>query len=256
MSTPFHCDDKETLVAYLYDEIDSDLRRQVTAHLRTCVACADEIESLRGVRRDLAEWQPPATELNFAIVQKPATVLRPTRWWQASAPAWARVAAAVLLFATGVALANVQVRYANGGITLTTGWMKPAPTEALPALVASPPADDWRPALTALESQLRREMQSLRGSNPASQPASMRASSAAVDSDALMRRVRQLVNESEQRQQQDLAIRMIEFGREMRTDLNRMNTGFRQLQGRTGAVEGNQRQMFDLMRRVATQQVP
>jgi hypothetical protein len=49
---------------------------------------------------------------------------------------------------------------------------------------------------------------------------------------------------------------MTQFGRDVHTDLLRMNNGFRQLQGRTGAIEGNQRQMIDLVRRVQTQQVP
>ena len=73
MSTPFQCDDKDTLIAYLYGEIDDETRRQVKAHVRTCAACADEIEGLQAVRRDLLDWQPPEMPLNFAIVQKPAT---------------------------------------------------------------------------------------------------------------------------------------------------------------------------------------
>src|SRR5262245_46681346 len=106
MSTTFNCDDKETLVAYLYDEIDAELRRDVTTHLRACAACAEEVDGLRGVRRDLAGWQPPETELNFAIVQKSATVLRPARWSTRAVPGWLQVAAAALLFAGGAALAN------------------------------------------------------------------------------------------------------------------------------------------------------
>ena len=66
MSETFHCDDKETLVAYLYGEIDADGRREVERHLRTCAACA------RGNRRPAgacgrisASWLPPEPDLGF-----------------------------------------------------------------------------------------------------------------------------------------------------------------------------------------------
>ena len=54
MSEIFGCDDKDTLVAYLYSELDADGRREVERHLRTCAACAHEVEGLRAVRQDLA----------------------------------------------------------------------------------------------------------------------------------------------------------------------------------------------------------
>jgi hypothetical protein len=253
MSTTFNCEDKDTLVAFLYDdEIDDALRREVTAHLRTCTACASEVDGLRAVRRDVLAWQPPETELNFAIVQKPATVLRPARWPLPALPAWAQVAAAALVFAAGAAIANVQVRYNSEGVTMTTGWMAQPPTPI--TTVATPPAEDWRPALTALESELRRELQLVRST----QTGGARAASAAapVDANTLMRRVRAEITESEQRQRQELALRLTQLGREVQTDFVRVNQGFRQLQGRTGLVEGRQSEMLNYFRRVATQQVP
>jgi hypothetical protein len=252
MSTTFNCEDKDTLVAFLYDEIDDNLRRQINTHLRACAECADEVEGLRAVRRDLTQWQPPETELNFAITQRPATVLRPPRWSMPALPAWAQVAAAMLVFAAGAAIANVHVRYNSEGLSVTTGWMAPAT-----AAVTAPPAaeaQDWRPALTALESDLRRELQSLRRAQ--TDPVRVASEPTALDPNVLMRRVDARISASEQRQREELAVRMTQFGRDVHTDLLRMNNGFRQLQGRTGAIEGNQRQMIDLVRRVQTQQVP
>ena len=110
MSTSFRCDDKETLVAYLYHEIDPQLERDIRAHLRVCDACAAEIDALQDVRRDLAAWQPPEAQLNFAIVSKSATVLRPGRWSAAAAPRWLQTAAAVLLLAGGAAIAGRGAR--------------------------------------------------------------------------------------------------------------------------------------------------
>lgn len=259
MTITFRCDDKDTLVAYLYDEIDSDQRRQVEAHLRTCLACLTEVESLRHVRLDLAAWQPPEALLNFEIAQKPATMLRPARWSVPALPRWAQAAAAVLLLATGAAIANVQVRYGSDGLSVSTGWNAPAALPSSPATVgensSAPP--DWQPALAALESDLRRELQMVRST--AVEPARM-AAPQNIDMQALMRRVDALVIESEQRQQQQLALRMSQFGREVemqrRLDLRNISNGFGQLQGRTNAMEGNQREMLNLVRRVSTTPVP
>ena len=49
MNEVFRCEDKETLVAYLYGEVDADVRREVERHLRTCTACARE--SLKSANR-------------------------------------------------------------------------------------------------------------------------------------------------------------------------------------------------------------
>lgn len=259
MSTTFHCDDKEALVAYLYDDIDPQRRREISTHLRACEACASEVEALQAVRRDLAAWQPPEAELNFAIVQKSATVLRPSRWSARSVPVWLQAAAALLLVAGSAAIANLQVHYGNDGLTISTGWMQAdrATIETVPVrTVAAPVTDDWRPALTALEADLRRELQTMRSTPP--QPAA-NVSSSSIDAEALLRRVQTLVTESERRQQQELAVRMAQLGRDVQSDLFRINQGFRQLQGRTGVVEGNQRELVNFVnqvRRVSTQQVP
>jgi hypothetical protein len=256
MSTAFQCDDKEALIAYLYDEVEPERRREISAHLRACSACADEIEALRDVRRDLAAWQPPEAELNFAVVPKSATVLRRYRQPSRTIPGWLQAAAAVLLVAGGLAIANVQVRYDESGVTVSTGWMNRS-EGTLPTATAPTPASDadWKPALTALADDLRREIQMVRStqSTPAPQ------SETSVDADALLRRVEALVAESERRQRQELAVRMAQFGRDVQSDLFRINQGFRHLQGRTGLVEGNQREIVNLVnqvRRASTQQVP
>jgi anti-sigma factor RsiW len=46
MSEVFRCEDKETLVAYLYGDIEVAVRREVERHLRTCSACTREVEGL------------------------------------------------------------------------------------------------------------------------------------------------------------------------------------------------------------------
>ena len=266
MSETFRCDDKEQLVAYLYDELDGLTRRRIDEHLRVCAACAAEITGLSGVRRELAEWAPPNATLGFTIVQSaapapPRQVVRPARWWQAPVPAWAQAAAAVLVVAAGLSLANLQIRYGADGLVVTTGWMSPGQasgpalgSSATPASAAST-TPDWQPALAALESSLRREIREARAveaAAPVEEPSRTAELSAA--------RVADLIRQSERRQQQELALRLAQFGRDLevqrRSDLVRINQGFGQFEGRAGAEIARQRQMLDYIMRVSAQPLP
>src|SRR5687767_10420053 len=148
MTNPFTCDDKATLVAYMYGEVDAAVRAQVDRHLASCAACAAEVTALGDVRAELGSWIPPDVELGFTIVRKseqPANVLRPARWWR-TVPVWAQAAAAVLVVAAGLGIANVQVRSGPEGFSVSTGWMN-APVAA----PASAPAanDEWKTALVS-----------------------------------------------------------------------------------------------------------
>jgi hypothetical protein len=222
----FNCDDKATLIAYLYGEVDGATRARVDAHLASCAACAAEARALGEVRAELSQWTPPDAELGFAIVRKSeqpgAQVLRPAKWWQ-TVPAWAQAAAAVLVLAAGAAIANIQVRSNADGFVVTTGWMTP-PTEAAPS--AAPVADDqpWRTELASLEQQLRSEIRSSRQDAP-------RAAATPVD-EATVRRVLQLIAASERRQDRELALRFTQFAREMNmqriADFQRIGRGFGQ----------------------------
>jgi anti-sigma factor RsiW len=245
MSTRFTCDDTESLVAYLYDELDADHGAAVARHLETCAACAAEYAALGGVRRVLGEWTPPAPPLRFSVAAEapapPATVLRPAASrWQA-VPAWAQLIAATLTLAVGAAVANVQVRHDADGWTVSTGWMAPAPPATAPAAA---PREDWRPALAALEQSLRQEL----SSGAQAPPIATVAASTSEDPQAASR-MRSLIQESERRQQQELALRLAQFSRDLdlqrRADLVRIDQGIGQLEGRTGAEVARQREMLN-----------
>lgn len=264
MTETFRCDDKDQLVAYLYDELDAASRAGVDAHLRQCEACTAELAGLGGVRQELVGWQPPDVALGFTIVPvgiAPAAA-PPRSLWQ-EVPAWARLAAAVLVMAIGLSVANVQVRSDAEGLVVTTGWMTPAapqasreaaPVTAVPAAAAA--SDEaWRTELTALEQRLRADLAA-----PAPLAvASPRAASPALDADDLLARVAALVEASELRQRQELAYRLTQFNRDMemqrRADLVRIERGVGQMEGRTGAEVARQREMLNYLVR-ASQQRP
>jgi len=251
MTTTFMCDDKATLIAYLYGEVDAATRQSVDAHLETCARCAAEMRALGDVRAELSLWGPPDAELGFAIVRKSephtAQVLRPAQWWR-TAPVWAQAAAAVLVLAAGLGIANLQVRSGPEGFSVTTGWMAPAPAPAL-----SEPFDGAaveqrvERALVSLEQQLRNEIRAARDQ----QPATVRASAPATADDATIRRVQQLLAASEERQQQELALRLTQFTSDMnmqrRADLLRISQSF----GQFGDQMMQQQQMLNNVIRVS-----
>lgn len=265
MTETFRCDDKDQLVAYLYDELGAGARAGVDAHLHGCGACAAEVAGLGGVRQELAGWQPPAVALGFTVMPvgiAPAIAAPPRSRWQ-DVPAWARLAAAVLVMAIGVSVANVQVRYDAQGVVVTTGWMTPAapqaareaaPVTAVPA-AAAVGDEAWRTALTALEERLRADLAA-----PAPLAvAGTRPTAPALDAEDLLARVTALVEESELRQRQELAYRLTQFNRDMevqrRADLVRIERGVGQMEGRTGAEVARQREMLHYLVR-ASQQRP
>lgn len=259
MSTRFTCDDTETLVAYIYDEIEPVRRDAVARHLVECARCRTELGALGGVRQALAQWTPPAPPLRFSVVQTavpepaPDNVIRPAvPAWQ-SVPVWAQVAAAMLAVAVGAAVANVQVRHDAAGWTVSTGWMAPAVPGA-PASAAPLAADDaWKPALAALAQSLRDQLHEREATmRPASTPAATPGTAARPASEAdTLARVNTLIEASERRQQQELALRLTQFNRDLdlqrRADLVRIDQGIGQLEGRTGAEVARQRQMLDLI---------
>jgi hypothetical protein len=165
----------------------------------------------------------------------------------------------MLVVGLGAGMANLQVRYGNDGLLVTTGWMTASPAPVATGLGdAAAPAEDWRPALVALERTLRGEMaQMKRTAEPV--PVNAKASEAA-DTAALMRRVQTLVDASEQRQRQETGMMLTQFTRDVemqrRADLMRINQTFGALQGRAFKTEAGQAEMMNLLRRVSVQPVP
>ncbi|HUQ85990.1 MAG TPA: zf-HC2 domain-containing protein [Vicinamibacterales bacterium] len=230
MSIKFTCDDKQTLVSYLYGEIDHETRQAVDAHLDACAVCAAEVTALGDARSELGLWVPPDVELDFTIVKKsalpPSNVLRPARWWT-TVPAWAQAAAAILVLAAGAAIANVQVKSGPEGFSVSTGWMTPVVSEPSgrdPAAVRidGPTNDQLKAQLASLEQKLRDEIRSTRDQET-------RVAARTPVDEATIRRVQQLIAASEQRHEQALAMRLIEFQRDVnmqrRADLQNIGRG-------------------------------
>lgn len=267
MRAQIHCQDKEQLISYLYEEGGDETRAAVEAHLLTCAACRDEIDSLRGVRVDLGRWQPPVADFTVRLVRDAAPP--PRAWWRA--PVWATSAiAAGLVLAIGAAAANLEVQLGNGALVVRTGWTKPAaapPPQALQTAAAQPPASPARPtlvsggmseadvrkALDALELKLRSDF-----NKPTAAGVRSVSTSGDVDRGAILSQVRTLVDESERRQQRELALRLAQvvqdYDAQRRSDLVRIEQGFGQIESLTGQEAARQREITNYLVRASQRQ--
>jgi Putative zinc-finger len=254
MTVEFKCGDPAALAGYLYDECDPAERRAIEAHVAICVACASEIAALGATRTALASWTPPEARLGFRITaedDQAGRVLRPPqfhpeRWWRRPIPAWAQAAAAILIFAGGAALG------------VRTASAPPAAQEqrASAAGASTVSADD----LAALEKRLRSELESIRETRVAAASAAPASRPQASDA-AVVQRVRELLAESEQRQQRELALRLTQVLRDVdnqrRMDLSRIEQTFGQMEGFTRPELADQRQMINyLIQRTGGQRSP
>ena len=249
----------DLLVAYLYDEIDAADRATFSAHVNGCGRCTRELAALRGVRSTLSAWAPPeprmVTDYNPASSEPRATSDEPratTRSWH-DVPGWAQVAAALLVLGVSMGIANVEVRRDSAGWTLRTGWSK-VPAQNASALPATPASAPWRADLTALERQMRTELQSISATRavPAAAP-----TSTMTDAE-LQRRVRTIIQESERRQERELALRVGEIMKDVnaqrQADLVKINSSLGFIQTSTYGEQMKQRELVNYLLKVSQKQ--
>jgi anti-sigma factor RsiW len=264
MTEPRFCPSKDDLITYLYDDADPALAGRFEAHLRACEACAAEVDALRGVRVSLAQWAAPDLPVH---VRLEADVPAPVPWPRRFLPAMGVAAAAVLVLAASAGLANVEVRRDGDGWSVRTGWARPGaaplaagsaaftPERAAAEPAAAPAAVEptpWRTDLAALEEQLRGELRAVQAQAVHS-PAPLRA-----DDEAWLTHIQSLIDESEVRQQRNLALRMTELSRDFdlqrKADLVTVQQGLGRLESRTEAEAVRARQMMNYIVRVSQQQ--
>ena len=253
MTETFQCGDNPALVGYMYGECEPAERRAIDQHLAVCPACAAELEALGATRIQLAAWTPPEAQLGFRMVSDapPSNVVRPPRWWAQPVPAWAQAAAAAVIFASGLSLGVWRGTSSDGTASVGNSSATAAATLTPAGAVANlASASD----LAALEQRLRSEMALLRASAPSAAGASRTASVSEAD---ILARVRTLIDESEQRQQRELALRTAQvvrdFDSQRRVDLQNVRSIVGQVEGSTGAEIARQQQTLQYLMRVSEQ---
>jgi len=193
MKDDFRCEDNAALIGFLYDDCDADEQARIAAHLAVCPTCAGEIAALSATREHLSAWTPPDAALGFRMNQAGAAA-----WWFRPMPAWAQLAAAVVIFAAGTAV----------GLG-TAGRVSVAGVD--PVVAAATRAD-----LGRLEQRLKRVED-----RPAGQVASVKLDEAARE--ALLMNVSRLVRDSvldsEKRMQRELAYRLLNSSADYQNEL-------------------------------------
>lgn len=255
---------ESALMAYLYDEAEPRERTALDRHLAECLVCRVELAELIDVRHGLAAWAAPevaegvggkAPRAALRLVEPPPRRQGLKRFTEA--PVWLQAAAAMLVVGAALGMANLDLTYSPvNGLKITTGWMGPAsanqvagvpqPTStsaaaAAPTVAATP----WRDDMSALEQRLVQAIKS--------QPTGVAGSD-----ETLVKQVRQLVQESERRQQNEMLLRVSELAREVQVqrqgDLQRIDQMFGVVQNRTGIqVRQQQQQLNELVQRVSQQ---
>jgi hypothetical protein len=201
----------------------------------------------------LADWTPPPVKLGFRIVQDQQEPPSNVRWWQPGGgfPVWAQAAAAVCLFAAGMAVSMLDVRYGGGTLMVRSRSAASTAVEAtmVPESNIVPvrqnditlePAQGTTADNTgfrALEQELRSDLKGR------------------ADGDVILRRVRAMIDQSEARQQRELALRLSDvvrdFDTQRRADLLQVQQNFGQLEGQTGQEVAHQRELLNYLVRTS-----
>jgi hypothetical protein len=238
------CDQREQLLDLLYGDGEADHLVRLERHVADCAACAAEISALEGVRTSLRAWTPPEARPSVGILPNLPQARR--RWL----PAWGMAAAAVLVLSAGAGLANLEIRYGSEGLVARTGWSQPASEPSGPVAVGISKAD-----VLALENRLRAELLATVERRAVPVPPPLVAAAPRDDAEVI-RRVRALIEESERRQDRELALRLTQvvkdFDRQRQADLSRIQAGFGELQGMTGAEVARQREQLNYLMRVSS----
>jgi hypothetical protein len=249
----YTADRDEILVAYLYGEIDPAQRSAFEAHIATCDRCRHELVEMQALRDKFQDWKVPETRPIVLDLHRQTVDGVPKRRFSAlrllrEIPAWAQVAAALLVLGVSAGIANLSVRYDHSGLTVRTGWSR-APIEGLENASKGPERSGadantavvpWRADLTALETRLKTEFH-------ASPERALPSTRTAISPDSeLLQQVRVLIRDSERKQQNELALRIAEVIREFDSkrgsDLVNINQTLRAMQSNTGIEVLKQRE--------------
>ena len=276
MTDPTRCPDPADLLVLLYDdEGDPADRAALEAHLNRCASCAEVMQSLNTTRGALGAWHAPRLPLGFAFVRTPERSRTATVLWRGGL-----AAAAVLVLAAASSLAQLRISYDQSGFSVSTGAVQaPRPAAAAPLAGVSSPAAEatavpappqawvdaatkadapWRADIELLATQLRGELTRLAEESRRTQPAAVAmrvavpaaapAAGRSMTDEELLRRVQDLLDQSEVRQQQNLALRVTELGRQFelvrQADIVQMEQTLTRIE----------QQRSELLRRVASTQ--
>lgn len=205
---------RDDLMDVLYGEADEATRRRWTQHAADCAACRQELPDLKRLRGDLEAWTVPSQ----LVGPRRSGGRRAIFAW----PGVAAAAALVVALGAGLGLSRAELRHDDRGLSLRFGVGAADAT----ALVA------------AHEAEHRREIDGLK--------TAMAAASSPWE-DPLLRRVQEMIDQSESRQATLLEAQFRDLRRETDTrrryDLARVSAGLAYIDGKTGLQSARTNQL-------------
>lgn len=142
----------ETVVAYIYDELNTDERRAFEQHMGSCKPCRDEVDALRRLRSGMIQDAVPSmpAEIRLPELQTATASVIPmhhSTWFRAIAT----VAAAIILIVITARLVDLRITVTDGAMTLSFG--------DAPEAVATPDPVETAPNLELLFAEFKAEQQ-------------------------------------------------------------------------------------------------
>ena len=263
-----YCGDPGALVSYLYNDGSPEELAAIATHVQSCDSCIAELAALGETRELLSAWSPPQTELGLTLTSDafptaavtpatpPAVPVSGVPWWRQATPVWMQAVAATIVFAAGMAIGANRSAVLPSSTTAANSGALAVPVKnetglradaALKADAAVKTDNVSHGELADLEQRLRAELARLSPSAPA-QAAPVQTALRA-DDEALMKRVRALLNESEEKQRGELALRTAQVLRDIeiqrKVDIATLQQNIGQIQGATGAELRRQRDLYD-----------
>ena len=244
------CNSKEPLVGYLYDELDADGRRAFETHLKTCAECRDELASLRSTRAPDG-LGAARTRLRLPDRPQPRGASRDARL-----PGIARLGARGSRGACHGGRGRHRER--RGALwqrrpCRPTGWNRGASAESDETVAPSAESVNWQATADGIDRRLR-ELEAI----ARTQPSPVQNGFASISDVEVLRRVREMLGQSETRQQRAMAIRLAELAREVdaqrRVDLAAIDQGMARLQNTSGAEVKQYRDLIQRMYRATSYQ--
>ena len=225
---------QEDLVGYVYRELTDEDHTRFETHLQACETCRTELAALEAVRLPLAEWMPPEPARALTLAAVSPVESRWPRWATLpDIPAWAQVAAAVLLLGVAAGVANLDIRYNEQGLSVRTGWAhQPARSNESAAQEQA-----WRAEFARLESELRDQLAAVPAAAPATQ-----VSAEVIPS------VRALLEDSERKQRRELALRVAQVMQDVEAQ---RRADHEQIEFNLGVVGATVQDLNDYMIRVS-----
>ena len=133
-----HCDMREALVSYLYNEASPEESRTVETHLKECSVCRTEMEEFGRVREMLQQWRLEDLPVMRLAVEQKRSALEVLKELFGVTPVWAKAFSAVLAAVLVLSVIGAEVSVGKTGFSVKTNLFRAANSPQAPVANGQP----------------------------------------------------------------------------------------------------------------------